>query len=215
MMRASRLAPAAALLLLAGCAIGGPKTEVSIYAPQVRIAADPAWPQVDWRLTLGTPSAHALLDSQRIAVRPTPNQLQTYKGARWADTAPEMMQLALMEAFEDSGRIEAVSAWGGGRGDFGLYTDLRAFETVYEGGEPKVVVELQARLVKFGQGGGLVAARRFRTEVAPAGAEIEPVVAAFGDAMALVGADIVGWTLAEGEKAFSAPAEAPEAPAGK
>ena len=75
MSRASCLAPAAALLLLAGCALGGPKTEVSIYAPQVRASADPAWPSVDWRLTLGTPDAHALLDSQRIAVRPTPNQL--------------------------------------------------------------------------------------------------------------------------------------------
>lgn len=212
MIRASRLAPLAALLL-AGCAIGGPKTEVSIYAPQVRIQADPAWPSVDWRLTLGTPSAHALLDSQRIAVRPTPNRLQTYKGARWADTAPEMVQLALMEAFEDSGKIAAVSSWGGGRGDFGLYTDLRAFETIYMGGEPKVVVEIQARLVKFGQDGGLVAARRFRSEVAPAGADIEPVVAGFGDAMALLGADIVGWTLVEGEKAFNAPA--PGTPAGR
>lgn len=214
MTRAARLAPLAALLLLAGCALGGPKTEVSIYAPQVRIDADPAWPAVDWRLTLGTPDAHALLDSQRIAVRPTPNQLQTYKGARWADTAPAMVQLALMEAFEDSGKIGAVSTWGGGRGDFGLYTDLRAFETIYEGGEPKVVMELQARLVKFGQGGGLVAAKRFRTEVAPAGADIEPVVDAFGEAMALLGADVVGWTLVEGERAFSAKA-APEAPAGK
>ena len=213
MIRPLRLAPLAALVLLAGCAIGGPKTEVSIYAPRVQLEADPSWPAVQWRLTLGTPSAHALLDSQRIAVRPTPNRLQTYKGARWADTAPEMVQLALMEAFEDSGKIAAVSSWGGGRGDFGLYTDLRSFETIYEAGKPKVVVEIQARLVKFGPGAGLVASRRFRTEVAPAGADIEPVVAGFGDAMALIGADIVGWTLVEGEKAFSA--AAPETPAGK
>ena len=140
MMRSQRFAPLAALVLLAGCAaIGGPKTEVSIYAPQTRVQADPAWPAVDWQLTVGTPDTHALLDSQRIAVRPSPDRLQTYKGARWADTAPELVQLALVEAFEDSGKIQAVSRWGGGRGDFGLYTDLRAFETVYEGGTPKVV----------------------------------------------------------------------------
>ena len=207
MTRALRLIPLAGLVLLAGCAIGGPKTEVSIYAPQARIQADAAWPTVDWQLTLGTPGAHALLDSQRIAVRPTPDRLQTYKGARWADTAPEMVQLALLEAFEDSGSIAAVSTWGGGRGDFGLYTDLRAFETVYTGGQPKVVVEIQARLVKFRDGTGLVAARRFRTEVAPAGADIEPVVAAFGDALAGINADIVGWTLTEGERALSEAAD--------
>lgn len=213
MSRAFRLAPVAALVLLAGCALGGPKTEVSIYAPQVRIQADPAWPAVDWRLTLGTPDANALLDSQRIAVRPSRDRLQTYKGARWVDTAPQMLQLALAEAFEDSGKIASVSRWGGGRGDFALYSDLRAFETVYEGEAPKVVVEIQARLVKSGQGGGLVAARRFRAEVAPAGVQIEPVVAAFGEAMAQVNAQIVGWTLVEGERAFSAPK--PGAPGGK
>ncbi|HEX5693099.1 MAG TPA: ABC-type transport auxiliary lipoprotein family protein [Arenimonas sp.] len=208
MIRSLRTAPFVALVLLAGCtAIGGPKTEVSIYAPQTRIQADPAWPTVDWQLTIGTPGTHALLDSQRIAVRPSPDRLQTYKGARWADTAPEMVQLALVEAFEDSGKIEAVSSWGSGRGDFGLYTDLRSFETIYEGGEPKVVVEIQARLVKFRDGTGLVAARRFRTEVAPAGAEVEPVVAAFGEALARINADIVGWTLVEGERALSEDAE--------
>lgn len=207
MIPALRLVPLAGLVLLAGCAIGGPKTEVSIYAPESRIQADAAWPMVDWQLTIGTPGAHALLDSQRIAVRPTPDRLQTYKGARWADTAPEMVQLSLLEAFEDSGRIAAVSSWGGGRGDLGLYTDLRAFETIYESGQPKVVVEIQARLVKFRDGTGLVAARRFRTEVAPAGAEVEAVVAAFGDAMARTNADIVGWTLVEGERALKTGAE--------
>lgn len=207
MTRLLRYAPIAALVLLAGCALGGPKTEVSVYAPQSRIQVDPTWPTVDWQLTIGPPDTHALLDSQRIAVRPSPDRLQTYKGARWADTAPEMVQLTLVEAFEDSGKIAAVSRWGGGRGDFGLYTDLRAFETVYEGGSPKVVVEIQARLVKFRDGGGLVSARRFRTEVTPAGADIEPVVAAFGDAMAEVGAEIVGWTLVEGERALSEAAE--------
>ena len=213
MMPSLRFAPVAALLLLAGCtAIGGPKTEVSIYAPESPIQADPAWPTVDWQLTIGTPDTHALLDSQRIAVRPTPDRLQTYKGARWADTAPEMVQLALVEAFEDSGRIQAVSRWGAGRGDFGLYTDLRAFETIYEGGTPKVVIEIQARLVKHRGSGGLVAARRFRTEVAPNGAEIEPVVAAFGEALASINADIVGWSLVEGARAIS---ESGEESAGK
>ena len=55
--------------------------------------------------------------------------------------------------------------------------------------------------------GGLVAARRFRTEVTPNGADIEPVVAAFGDALSQIGADIVGWSLVEGQKSLSQPAE--------
>ena len=70
-----------------------------------------------------------------------------------------------------------------------------------------VDVEIQARLVKHRGSGGLVAARRFRTEVAPSGADIEPVVAAFGEALSGIGADIVGWSLVEGEKSLSEPAE--------
>lgn len=214
MTRPLRLAAALALFGLVGCAaIGGPKTEVSIHAPRTAISADPAWPDVDWQLTIATPDTHALLDSQRIAVRPSPNRLQTYKGARWADSAPELVQLALLQAFEDSGRIESVWRWGGGRGDFALFTDLRAFETVYTDGQPEVVVELQARLVRFRGGDGLVAARRFRVAVAPAGEQIDPVVAAFGEALSSLSGEIVGWTLAEGERALSAPTR--DAPAGK
>ena len=208
MSRASLITAGALAALLAGCgSIGGPKTEVKVYSPATAVTVDAAWPKVDWSLSVGVQAANAMLDSPRIVVRPSANVVQTYKGARWADTAPELVQLALVEAFEDSGKIQAVSRWGGGRGDFGLYTDLRAFETIYEGGSPKVVVEIQARLVGHRGVGGLVAARRFRTEVAPAGADIEPVVAAFGEALSEIGADIVGWSLVEGQKSLSQPAE--------
>ena len=214
MTRLLRLAAAAGLLALAGCAaIGGPKSEVSVHAPRTAISPDPAWPTVDWQLTVATPDTHALLDSQRIAVRPSPDRLQTYKGARWADSAPELVQLALLQAFEDSGRIKSVWRWGGGRGDLALFTDLRSFETVYTDGRPEVVVEIQARLVKFRGEDRLVAARRFRTVATPAGEDIDPVVAAFGEAMSGISRDIVGWALVEGDQALAA--AKPETPAGK
>ena len=188
----------AATTLLAGCAaIGGPKTEVSIYAPQTRVQADPAWPAVDWQLTVGTPDTHALLDSQRIAVRPSPDRLQTYKGARWADTAPELLQTALVRAFEDSGRFTSVARFGntGRRGDVALFSELRHFETIYTDGQPRVVVELQARLVGRD---GRIATKRFREEVAPATPEVDAVATAFGQAMASLSGELVAWSLAEG-----------------
>lgn len=201
MIRPARLLPLAAALALAGCALGGPRTELAVYAPPVRVAADPAWPAVDWQLAIGTPEANQMLDSPRIVVRPTPERLQTYKGARWADAAPQVMQTALLAAFEDSGKVPAVSRIGIGRRDFGLFTELRAFESVYVDGAPQAVIELQARLVHL-RGDGVVAAKRFRVAVPSQGTEIEAVVAAFGQAMAQVSADIVGWTLAEGQQAL-------------
>jgi cholesterol transport system auxiliary component len=194
------LAAGLATLLLAGCgSIGGPKTEVRVFSPSAKVEADPAWPSADWQVTVGVQSANQLLDSTTIAVRPTPNVLQTYKGARWADTAPDLLQTAIVEGFEDSGKVGGVSRLGGNtRGDFGLFLEVRSFETIYAGGAPEAVVEVQARLVKFR--GRAMASQRFRRAVPGAGADIDSMVAAFGQAMSQVSADVIGWTLVEGNR---------------
>jgi len=197
MSRASLITLGALAALLAGCgSIGGPRTEVTVYSPATAVTVDPSWPKVDWSLSVGVQAANAMLDSPRIAVRPTANELQTYKGARWADNAPELLQTALVEAFEDSGRVPSVMRVGSGssRGDYGLFVEVRQFETVYEDGTPAAVIEVQARLVKL-RGGGLVASQRFRHAVPGRTPEVDDMVAAFGDAMSALGTDLVTWTL--------------------
>ena len=197
MSRASLITIGALAALLAGCgSIGGPRTEVTVYSPATAVTVDPSWPKVDWSLSVGVQAANAMLDSPRIAVRPTANELQTYKGARWADNAPELLQTALVEAFEDSGRVPSVMRVGGGssRGDYGLFVEVRQFETVYEDGTPAAVIEVQARLVKL-RGGGLVASQRFRHAVPGRTPQVDDIVTAFGEAMSALGTDVVTWTL--------------------
>jgi cholesterol transport system auxiliary component len=191
-----------ATTLLAGCAaIGGPKTEVKVYAPASSVTVDPAWPAVGWQLSVGTSAANQMLDSSRIAVRPTPDRFQVYKGAAWADDAPELLQTALVEGFEDSGKLVSVGRFGGGaRGDAGLLVEVRAFETVYVDGRPEAVIEVQARLFEF-RGGGPVASRRFRHAVPGASPEVDDMVAAFGTAMSALTTDLVAWTLTEAHQA--------------
>jgi cholesterol transport system auxiliary component len=194
---------AGAMLLIGGCAaIGGPKTEVKVYAPATAVTADPAWPAVDWSLAVGVQAANQMLDSPRIAVRPTPDRFQAYKGAMWADNAPDMLQTALIEGFEDSGKISAVGRFGGGnRGDFGLLLEVRAFETVYTGDKPAAVIEAQASLYRLRGGRGVVATKRFRQAVPGAATDLDSMVSAFGQAMSGLGTEVVGWTLVEGERA--------------
>lgn len=211
MSRASLFTAGVIATLLAGCgSIGGPKTEVRVYSPATAVTVDSAWPKVDWSLSLGVHAANAMLDSPRIAVRPTANEMQTYKGARWADNAPDLLQTALVEAFEDSGRIGSVMRTGGGssRGDYGLWIEVRQFETVYEGGAPEAVIEVQARLVKL-RGGGIVASKRFRHGVAGRTPAVDDIVAAFGGAMSALTTDVVGWTLTEGARAEAAAPKTP------
>jgi len=203
MSRASLFTAGALATLLAGCgSIGGPKTDVKIYSPATAVTVDPAWPTADWSLMVGVQTANAALDSPRIAVRPTANELQTYKGARWADNAPDLLQTALVQAFEDSGRIRSVTRFGGGgtRGDFGLWVEVRQFETVYRDGKPEAVIEVQARLVKL-RAGGIVASKRFRHAVPGRTPAVDDIVSAFGESMSGLSTELVGWTLAEGASA--------------
>ncbi|KAA2285344.1 ABC-type transport auxiliary lipoprotein family protein [Arenimonas fontis] len=193
-----RLCAFALAMLLTGClGLGGPKTVVQVYSPMAPVQADPAWPSVDWSVAIGTPMASQTIDSTRIAVRPTPYQVQAYKGARWADTAPEMLQTALVQAFEDSGRFRSVMRLGSsGRGDVLLLTEIRHFETVYADGRPTVVVDVQARLIQ--RNAGRVASQRFRREVVPASPKVVDIAPAFGQAMSALAADLIAWTLVQG-----------------
>jgi cholesterol transport system auxiliary component len=203
-MRIRVIAPLALAAALAGCgSLGGPDIAVKVYSPQVRVAPDPSWPAVGWQLSVATSAANSALDSNRIAVRPSPNELQTYKGAAWSDDATNLLETAVIAAFEDSGKVPAVARYGGGsRGDIGLVMEVRAFESVYAGATPDAVIEVQARLIDLG--GDAVVARRFRHAVPVSGVEVPQVVDAFGAAMSAVSKDIVGWTLVEGERLHAA-----------
>ncbi|MBB5884870.1 ABC transporter [Xanthomonas sp. LMG 8992] len=200
-------------LLLAGCSLpGGSKEPVTIYAPDVRVTADPAWPTVSWQLALTKPSAARVVDSSRIAVRPTPDELQVYGGVSWAQPATDMLEDMLLRAFEDSGRIPGVARLGTGiRADYKLLLDLRRFEADYAGRTvPSATIELNAKLL-YSADQRVVASRTFLVTQPAAGTAESQVVDAFGQAMSQLGHDVVGWTLQQGQ-ADAATALAPSAP---
>ena len=191
------------LLLTAGVAACGviPKREpTAIFEPtRVSSAPDASWPQANWSLLVMKPAASAMLDNDRIAVRPAQGQITVYKAAAWTDTAPDLVQAALVRRFEDSGKILSVARPGSGvRGDFQLQTELREFESVYvSAGRPEVRVEIYAKLIKTGDG-SVVAARAFRQTAQPATEDVASVADAFGAALSRASDEIVGWTLAAG-----------------
>ena len=196
-----RLLPAITIAsLLAACSIGGEKT-VTLYSPQLHVEAKPDWPAANWALVVAKPLASDALDSVRIAVRVQPNTLQIYQGAVWSDRAPDLVQSALVQAFEDSGKLAAVGRPSSGiQGDVFLMLELRHFEAVYDRPKqaPKVVIELQAKLLG-GPGSKVLATRTFHTEVAASSEKVPAVVAAFESALSQSLADVVGWTLASGQ----------------
>lgn len=189
-----------AATLLAGCSmLAGPKEDVTIYAPQVRVATDPAWPVADWQLSIGRPTASRMVDSVRIAVRPVPGELQVYKGAVWAKGPDEQLQDALLRALEDSGRIASVARQGSGiAADYRLELDLRRYEADYAGAAvPAATIEANAKLLHSGDR-KVVASRTFLQAAPAAGTDPALVAEAFGQALGTIAHDIAGWALQNG-----------------
>lgn len=199
---ATRLATCALLVLLSGCSLlSKPKDPVTVYSLDPRVQAEPSWPTVPWQLSMTTPSASRMDDSARITVRPSPNEVEVYKGATWAKRPSEMLGDAVLRTLEDSGRIAAVARQGSGiGGDYKLVLDIRRFESDYAGqAVPAATIEVNAKLL-HGQDPQVVLSRTFLQAQPAAGIAVPDVVAAFDRAMTSVTADIAGWVLVEGDR---------------
>jgi cholesterol transport system auxiliary component len=186
-------------LLAAGCSILGSKTPVTVYAPDPRVVAEPSWPQVDWQLALVHPDAARMVDSLRIAVRPTPGEMQVYKDVSWAKTPGEQVEDTVLRALEDSRKIHAVARKGSGiAADYTLLMEVRRYEADYAGNAmPAATIEVNAKLL-HAPDQAIVASRTFLQAVPASGTQTAAVAQAFGTALGTIAHDIAGWTLVTG-----------------
>lgn len=177
----------------------GDRDRSTIYAPDPRVQTVAQWPHADWQLTLSPPTAARMIDSFRIAVRPTPSELQVYRSASWAKTPTDMLQDVVLRTLEDSGRIPAVARQGAGiTADYKLVIDLRRFEADYAGNVmPSATIEANAKLIhNIDQ--TVVGSRTFLAAIPASGTEVAQVVDAFGTALQSIGGEMVGWILTSG-----------------
>lgn len=186
-------------LLLTSCALVGEKEPVTVYAPVAATTADPAWPVAEWQLGISKPHASGMLESRRIAVRPTPGELQVYKGALWASEPAAQLRDAVLRTLEDSGKIAAVARQETGiAADYLLQMDVRRYEADYGGSAtPAAVIEVHAKLVRS-IGREVVAEKTFRESVPSQGTDSTQVAQAFGTALGSLAHNISGWTLKSG-----------------
>ena len=192
-----------ASLALAGCSSllgGGSREPTSIYSPQVQVTPDPNWPSVPVAFVVSKPSAARLLDSSRIAVRPTPDELQVYHGAAWAQSATDMLQDAVVRTLEDSGKTGGTGTTDSGiRGVYKLVMDIRRFEADYAGNQtPSVVLVVNAKLVQSANQ-SVTASRTFSVTQPASGTDTAQVVQAFDQALSQLTTQIVGWTLSSAQ----------------
>jgi cholesterol transport system auxiliary component len=188
-------------LAMAGCSILGAKGDPpTIYAPDPRVVTDPSLPTVQWQLSMSPVSASSMIDSARIAVRPTPGELQVYKDARWANPPPVMLEDALLRALEDSGRIPAVARQGTGvAADYKLVMDLRRFEADYAGNAvPSATIEVNAKLLHASDQ-DIVGSGTFLQAEPATGTDSARVADAFSKALGELTKELAAWVLITGE----------------
>lgn len=197
------LALLVSLSLLSACSIL-PKSEPSnVYllpaAPAV--AASTAAP-VSWSLRVAKPQAVMVLDSPRIAVVPEGSVISNYQGARWSDNGPVLLRDRLLDGFQADGRIHELSSDDAQlQADLVLVSDLRAFQSEYNGGQVAVVVRLDVQLVQSASR-KIIAARRFDIRQPASSAGVADVVAAFGQASNSLSAQLVPWVVQQCERSL-------------
>jgi cholesterol transport system auxiliary component len=155
---------------------------------------------VDWSLRVGSPVSNQLLDGTRIVVMPEPGRINTYQGVRWSERTPQLLRGRLLDAFQDDGRIQALSNEDQRlQADLELVSDLRSFHSEYRDGIPHALIRLEVSLVDA-RSQQIIASRRFSVSQAAGDTSIAAVVAAFGQAADQVARELVDWTLATGQR---------------
>lgn len=178
----------AAMTALAACTASAPPATFDLTAPRDGIAAG----RGRGLLVVAEPQALAALDSNRILVM-TGGGIAYLPDAQWSDRLPKLIQVRLIQTFENGRRIQAV----GRPGDrlmpaAQLNSEIRTFGIDEKTGE--AVVELSVKIVND-RTGRILAGEVF-TSRAPAGSGGPAATAALDQATQAVLRDIVRWVSA-------------------
>ncbi|WP_245413471.1 ABC-type transport auxiliary lipoprotein family protein [Mangrovicella endophytica] len=176
---------------LASCASGPAPDTYDIAAPKVGASARG---NSRAQVLIPEPTAIKALDSDKIVVKPTPYTVENLGKSQWSDRLPRMVQLRLLQAFENTGRIGAVGVPGQGLAiDYQLVMEIRRFE-IAAGGANSAVVEISVKALND-RNGTVVKTRIFKDEVPVSAASNADYVTALNRAFERVSSDIVSWTL--------------------
>jgi cholesterol transport system auxiliary component len=188
----SRSAPTLAAgllcLALAGCALAStrPPTTYDLVAPRSFAAAHKA---ASWQLVVYEPTAIHALETDRLMVRPSADQVSYYKGVAWSDRLPRLVQARIIETFQNSGAVRTVSTT---NGQYALVTDLRSFQIDVSSGKAIAEIEIFAKLVNVNSGKAL-ATKSFSARVPAATDAPTDAIAALNQGFTEVLQDTTTW----------------------
>jgi cholesterol transport system auxiliary component len=186
---APTLAAGVLCLGLVGCALAGggrPPSTYDLVAPRSFASAPRPAP---WQLVVYEPTAVHALETNRLMVRPRADQVSYYKDVAWSDRLPRLVQARIIETFQNSGAVKAVSA---STGQYALVTDLRAFQIDVTSGKAYAEIEIFAKLINAGSG-KVIATKGFSARVPAPSDSPADAIAALNQAFTEVLQDTTTW----------------------
>ena len=199
-LRASRVGLLlAAAALASACSILPEKEPVDTYALPGTLsqrAAGMYSAGISPALRVVRPVAGGAIAGKRIVVMPEPDQFSVYQGVVWSEPAAQLVRDRIVDAFLADGRLPSITTDEGvmAHADLLLSSQLRDFQSVYEDGQPVVVVRLDAHLLNASTN-RIIASRSFSHRHSVIGKEVPQVVQAFGAATDRVAQDLVDWAV--------------------
>lgn len=195
--RAVLLAGLSSVTLAACSGIVGPPEASPLYQLKPAVPAASGGGRVPWQLSITLPETPDSLDTDRIVLVQPDNRLDFYANARWPDRVPFLVQSALIEAFENSGRIGAVGRDTEGlKSNYFLLTDIRDFQARYDAPDapPTVVIRIATKMIAANTR-TIVRSMTAKAESATTVNSVPAVAGAFNQALASAVGQIVNWAL--------------------
>ncbi|MGF6089852.1 ABC-type transport auxiliary lipoprotein family protein [Pseudomonas sp. 18173] len=200
-MKLIRLALLAGFTLISSCSILPKPEPFEVYRlPSAQNASASHGTPQRWSLRLTKFQSSEALNSPNIAVIPQGDVISHYKGSRWSDPVPVLVRNRLLEGFQHDGRVPLLSTDDSiFQADLELGGSLQAFQTEYQGTNAGVVVRLDALLVRsYDQ--RILASHRFEVRQPLSSVQVPAVVAGFGQANDQLTAQVVNWTVEQGQR---------------
>lgn len=199
--------PAIALLtfaLVGGCAGLGTLKQAAkpndLYLLTPKSTFSSALPRIQKQIVVEEPTATAAVNTDQIAIQPTPFQVQYLPRARWVDRAPLIVQTLLIESFENSGKVAAVGrSTVGLRADYVIAPDLREFQGIVvadpENGD-KIRIEVRMNIKVIDEyDDKIIASNSFQENVVAVSDQTSDLIKAFDLALGRAMRDAVEWSI--------------------
>ncbi len=186
------------------------KTRLATYDLTAPRTFPPIEKVPDAQLVIPDPTALSVLDSEKILTRSAAGVSSSLPDAQWSDTVPKLLQMKILQAFENAATLGAVSRpLEGVTGDFQLLIDIRRFQ-ITVAAEPTADVALTAKVLD-GKG-RIVDTRTFNATVPAARVDASAATAALDQAFSSAATELVAWTSRTIADQSRPPAAAPKGP---